>query len=912
MTGKHSNVHTQEPPLPIPPYLRTSSRHHSNSSVSSQHSTHSTHQSHQMQPPHPQQHEFVPTFDSEGLTGTALYERALFEDAVSHSSTPNANSRSSSRGAPFSASFFEENPTASLERHQDTSAGANFEHDLERTPTGTPTEASLLNWEAAREGSISRRPKWRRPSPKWVYPVIMGMALSLGMGSPPRSELYVNLACMAHPPTAEQKTVMSALIIIEEHDRTLRSKESEWVSTHDGDVGMHNSGGVVFIPVDQYPEQGIIDSNIVDAPHTNTTRRTDLSPADKWFIHLQHEIYEYRHRHSPHAGWSTEPGKGPAALGPDQSVGNGSDWNTGDGKGEDKGEDHSNREEGRTGGPFREIDPQLCKRDAKVQAAAAKLTMMLTLTMGFLSALTTGFWGSTSDKWGRTKIMTVVEVGLFLNELCFILVANFPHLAPGGYRSLLIGPTVEGLLGGFSTITATVNAYLSDITPDGSRVMAFSRAMGFMMAGFACGPVLGSILIQSTGDIMTPFYINLVLYSLSIPLVLFLLPESLSSDARLILAKRARLAEDADARREAAEIEWEDETPVLPRAGMNERGEHAQEEEDPLVSGRSLRLDGMSGHLKRRKMMETIKRLGKKATGFLAPLGIFLPMIVEEDEKEDEDGEGRVSGRVRREWNMTVMGMVIIKYVKSRLNPSHSRPKSAAHEAEAGGSAFTTSDHSLPSQSMSSHNSVYDRPSSSPPVIDNTHTGHLDLFTIRLCLFLELVPWFILSFGTSESAFIILTALTTFGSPATPAANSLALSLLPDPSQSGRLFGALSVVHALGATLISPLMFGMLFASTVEDYAAAVFALATAFVGGALVCMLCVRIPESGPGSFGKGKNTKDRDWVNDVDEFEREEEIRGRGRNRKVKRVMSMSVGDSASSLRSSYDGEVGVSSAA
>ncbi|KIY31892.1 hypothetical protein I305_05525 [Cryptococcus gattii E566] len=912
MTGKHSNVHTQEPPLPIPPYLRTSSRHHSNSSVSSQHSTHSTHQSHQTQPPHPQQHEFVPTFDSEGLTSTALYERALFEDAVSRSSTPNANSRSSSRGAPFSASFFEENPMASLERHHDTSAGANFEHDLERTPTGTPTEASLLNWEAAREGSISHRPKWRRPSPKWVYPVIMVMALSLGMGSPPRSELYINLACMAHPPTARQKTVMSALTIIDERDRTLRSKGSEWVSTHDGDVGMHNSGGVVFIPVDQYPEQGIIESNIVDAPHTNTTRRTDLSPADKWFIHLQHDIYEYRHKHSPHAGWSTDPGKGPASPGPDQSVGNGSDWNTGDGKGGDKGEDHSNGEEGRTGGPFREIDPQLCKRDAKVQAAAAKLTMMLTLTMGFLSALTTGFWGSTSDKWGRTKIMTVVEVGLFLNELCFILVANFPHLAPGGYRSLLIGPTVEGLLGGFSTITATVNAYLSDITPDGSRVMAFSRAMGFMMAGFACGPVLGSILIQSTGDIMTPFYINLVLYSLSIPLVLFLLPESLSSDARLILAKRAQLAEDADARREAAEIEWEDETLVLPRVETNEGGEHAQEEEDPLVSGRSLRLDGMSGHLKRRKMMETIKRLGKKATGFLAPLGIFLPKIVEEDEKEDEDGEGRVSGRVRREWNMTVMGMVIIKYVKSRLNPSHNRPKSAAHEAEAGGSAFTTSDHSLPSQSMSSHNSVYDRPSSSLPVIDSTHTGHLDLFTIRLCLFLELVPWFILSFGTSESAFIILTALTTFGSPATPAANSLALSLLPDPSQSGRLFGALSVVHALGATLISPLMFGMLFASTVEDYAAAVFALAAAFVGGALVCMLCVRIPELGSGSFGKGKNTKDRDWENDVDEFEREEGIGGRGRNRKVKRVMSTSVGGSASSLRSSYNGEVGVSSAA
>lgn len=87
-----------------------------------------------------------------------------------------------------------------------------------------------------------------------------------------------------------------------------------------------------------------------------------------------------------------------------------------------------------------------------------------------------------------------------VSEICFILVATFPYLAPGGYRALLIGPMIEGLLGGLSTITATINAYLSDVTPDGSRAAVFARLGGIMMLGFASGPVLGSLLIQGTGN----------------------------------------------------------------------------------------------------------------------------------------------------------------------------------------------------------------------------------------------------------------------------------------------------------------------------------------------------------------------------------------------------------------------------
>jgi MFS family permease len=47
---------------------------------------------------------------------------------------------------------------------------------------------------------------------------------------------------------------------------------------------------------------------------------------------------------------------------------------------------------------------------------------------------------------------------------------------------------------------ATNNAYLSDVTPDGSRAASFGRLQGIMMFGFSLGPILGSAFIKLTGD----------------------------------------------------------------------------------------------------------------------------------------------------------------------------------------------------------------------------------------------------------------------------------------------------------------------------------------------------------------------------------------------------------------------------
>lgn len=87
-----------------------------------------------------------------------------------------------------------------------------------------------------------------------------------------------------------------------------------------------------------------------------------------------------------------------------------------------------------------------------------------------------------------------------ISECCFIVVATFPYLVPGGYRALLVGPAIDGMLGGFSLMSATVHAYISDVTPDGSRATVFARLGGVMMAGLALGPVLGSTLIKATDN----------------------------------------------------------------------------------------------------------------------------------------------------------------------------------------------------------------------------------------------------------------------------------------------------------------------------------------------------------------------------------------------------------------------------
>ncbi|KAK8853429.1 hypothetical protein IAR55_004135 [Kwoniella newhampshirensis] len=882
-----------QPHAKLPPHLRP---------PFSQRSSNTSHHSARSHSVHAQQHEFVPSFDPTGVAMDAsLGERAMFEDAETAAS-------------PIP-------PTTPLAEEE--------EDEQAQDASGAPND----DWDTIREGSIARRPRWRRPSPAWVYPFFIGAALSLGMVAPPRQELYINLACLAHPPSRDSHEVMR------DDDKfkslTMMGIESRgWYhSTGFPMPPKRESDNVVHMPM----PGGSIPSNM-----PISTPRPPLSPADKWFLRLQHDIHEYETSHNktkvpsrPQASQSPLPTRtaGPAPTeplprpttpypgSPHPPIEAPVDSVPHDDTGESPADPDGNGPYGGGDSPYREIDPRMCKKDPKVQAAAAKLTMVMTLSMGILSALTTGFWGQNSDRWGRTKVMTIVELGLLLNELCFILVATFPYIVPGGYRALLVGPIIDGLLGGYSTISATINAYVSDTTPDGSRVTVFARMAGMAMLGFALGPVVGSALILSTGNIMTPFYVNLVIHSCFIPLIFFLLPESLSSDARLALAKNRALAKEAATRRDAAEREWEDETPTVPTGA-------AGRESDPLLSGWSMVSN--AGHSRRRKKVQgTFKRVLRKASKPLQPLQIFLPT------DRPDDGSGRKPGK---NWNLMAVGLgiffyatlmgiltvkgqfaffyfgwsstqlgpylsamaftrgfvliavvpLIMRFVKPYFVEKDDEPNVDAEASQAGASAVTITSGTSSQPPAYGHSADEAEVAAEPTVTAKKapkRSAHLDLFTIRVCLVLEFLPYVLLALGPSAEGFVVLSLLLTVASPIGPAANSLALALIPDASQSGRLFGALAVIQAMGTAMVSPVLFGTLFAATVGIYAPAIFAMASVMVLLSLLCYSCVRLD-------GKKKAGSGRDE---------------RGRSRMVKRVNSVSVGvgggqSGFASVRSGY----------
>lgn len=58
--------------------------------------------------------------------------------------------------------------------------------------------------------------------------------------------------------------------------------------------------------------------------------------------------------------------------------------------------------------------PNRCASDPEVQAAVATLIAAMTSTMGILACLTTGFWGSFSDRRGRLFVMGISVFGILL------------------------------------------------------------------------------------------------------------------------------------------------------------------------------------------------------------------------------------------------------------------------------------------------------------------------------------------------------------------------------------------------------------------------------------------------------------------------------------------------------------------
>lgn len=252
------------------------------------------------------------------------------------------------------------------------------------------------------------------------------------MGMAPKQELMINLACLAHPPRTA--TVSPQSEFLPEDYGVRHMVQDIWRGSPSQDHLKSSSAQgedmYLFVGSDFSAE-------------TDMTISVPLSPADKWMLDVQRRMAADRKRWNIGKGNQTRDGlpHGPVGGLPvggdiEDGPGGGGLPNGKDGSGTVPGQrepsPHSRPDIGREGSRDEEprpgeIDPRLCKKDPRVQAAAAKLMMsecsvkidltmlmdraVMTLCMGILSALTTGFWGAVSDRLGRTSVLAISLLG---------------------------------------------------------------------------------------------------------------------------------------------------------------------------------------------------------------------------------------------------------------------------------------------------------------------------------------------------------------------------------------------------------------------------------------------------------------------------------------------------------------------
>jgi len=110
-----------------------------------------------------------------------------------------------------------------------------------------------------------------------------------------------------------------------------------------------------------------------------------------------------------------------------------------------------------------------------------------------------------------------------------------------------------------------------------------------------------------------------------------------------------------------------------------------------------------------------------------------------------------------------------------------------------------------------------------------------DLAVVRGSVFLDIVSHSLVALHVSSSPFIFtgVTSISALAAGSTPALQSLAICILQRSRQGspeiGALFGGLSMLTALGQ-ILGPVLFGIVYSTTVARFPEAVFALAAALV----------------------------------------------------------------------------------
>ncbi|KAK2466711.1 hypothetical protein APHAL10511_000969 [Amanita phalloides] len=457
-------------------------------------------------------------------------------------------------------------------------------------------------------------------------------------------------------------------------------------------------------------------------------------------------------------------------------------------------------------------DPKdLCASDPVVQAAVAKLIAVIAISGGILSSLTGAWWGAFSDRHGRTRVLGIATIGIIIADLNFIIVALFPDKLPGGYWFLITGPIVEGLLGGLTSGAAATQAYMADTISADARSRIFSLSHGLLFSGFVIGPTIGSLLIRFTGQVLSVFFLAASMHVLYAFFIWFIVPESLS------------------------------------RKQMQTSREKYEER---------IRESHHNHPIKR--VAVNIKRMLR----FLSPLAIFIPSV-HPNSRGNEDWKltfmalsygllylslGRTKYSLQYVtsmfgWNSEIIGyyislMGIVRAVHLMLVipalTKYTEPKSPTEHA-------TSLPEERPLITGQEHNTSV--------IGQEPRWPSFDLNLARASMIIQIIGYVSMGLSKSGLPFVLSSVLLWLGSGVNPALQSAALAIYTrrGETESGRLFGALSVIQALCSHIIGPSLFGFVYATIVAWFPQGIFFISMIILSISFLLLCIVQLPSIEP-----------------------------------------------------------------
>ncbi|RIA97680.1 major facilitator superfamily domain-containing protein [Glomus cerebriforme] len=171
-----------------------------------------------------------------------------------------------------------------------------------------------------------------------------------------------------------------------------------------------------------------------------------------------------------------------------------------------------------------------------VQAITSRFLMALNLCSAIPAIFVLGPLGTLSDRKGRKRTLLISTIGTILITLNLLLVSNFLDMF--GIYFFLVGSLVEGLTGGFFSLSEASYAYATDCTSPTRRNVIFGWIQGAMFAGFSIGPTIGGWIVKITDNLLSVYYVKLVINIMLFFFFLLILPESLTEEKLLTNLKR--------------------------------------------------------------------------------------------------------------------------------------------------------------------------------------------------------------------------------------------------------------------------------------------------------------------------------------------------------------------------------------